>query len=203
MSSARVAQVRAVLVELTENGQKLVHILDVIDASGAEDEAARTGVRNVLKDMQARGELASAGRGIVSFVPGAEFGMRCNTKSYDRMWRIIRTENAGWTAVQVRSLARVPQTTLGDYLRWLVQEGFVAQCGVKDRSRLYRATQKARGQRETPYPPRLIKDKYAQARRAVCRLVRIFMEHEPALQRDKIEAECRTILEGVKNEESI
>lgn len=196
-------QVRELVDALSGGGKEMVSTQAICAAAGAEDDKEKAKVREALRNMVKRGELVRRRPGVFSFRAQAAQNVKQHSESYQRMWRIIRTENAGWTVAHICSTTRVPSTTVSEYVRWLYKEGFIALCGKDGRARLYRSTGKARAQREAPYPPRTRPDAFAPARSAVCRLVRIFMEPEPSARLDEAEAQCRTIMDNLKNNQSV
>ena len=115
---------------------------------------------------------------------------------YIRIWRAIRASKPGWDYYKIVQVARVNYTTLRRYCGWLKEEGYIAPHGRTGNVLQFKATPKARQQRETPFPPSGNKDPFEAERNAACRLVRRLMEadpYQPAI-REKIVKEANTIL---------
>lgn len=188
------SQLRTLANALSNGGKKPVTTQMLCAALGVDDIPGKARVRRSITSMVKRGEMERIKDGEFRYVPQKAAAIGAYGESYKRMWRIIRTEKAGWTVQEIAGTTRLHCATVGDYCTWLEQAGFIVRCGKQGNTRIFRATQQAREHRETPYPPSSPKDSYAKERSAVCRLVKMFMDPNPGLRRAGIIAECRTVL---------
>lgn len=195
-------QIRALAQTLSENGKREVSTQMLCTALGANDTPTKARVRRSVNHMVKHGEMERVRDGLFRYVFGKALAAQRYGEAYKRMWRIIRTEKAGWALYDVAGLARADHSTVGQYCRWLEREGFISRCGKKGNTILFKSTEKAREQRETPYPPVPSRDPFEKERNAVWRLVKVFMQPNPADSRDKIINECRAILARFEQEES-
>lgn len=195
-------QLRELARTLSEDGQKEVTSSALFLAIGAVDVGMKARVRRSLTHMVERGELTRVKNGVFRFSTQADQITKRYGDSFPRMWRIIRTENSGWSIRTIAGTTRLHPSTVQAYCQWLEEEKLITRCGKKGNAFLYRATNKARLQRDTPYPPVLPKDPYAKERSAACRLVRLFMNIDPGKNRENIITECRAILARFEQEEN-
>ncbi|WP_237559936.1 winged helix DNA-binding protein [Desulfohalovibrio reitneri] len=193
-------ELRPVIQGLTRGGKKSFTAGLLIEALCLEDEQDKAKVRRRLEDMKERRELIRVERGTYTWNPHAATR---GGELYERIWRAIRAKKPGWTFRDVSQVSRASYTHVAKYVRWLEAEGYVARHGKSGKSYAYRATQKARDQRKTPFPPKPITDPFAQVRNAACRMVRALMERDPYQPnvRQRIIEDCRTVLARFNEEE--
>lgn len=151
--------------------------LQLAAALGLETESQKQVMRRRLHELVQRGEAERIAHGQYRYKTGAE--PRRQGESYNRMWRIIRTENAGWAMARIAMLARIDRTMVNRYTRWLLDECLVEKCGRQGNTALWRTTAKGREQRETPWPPVDLPDPYAAERQATARLCQILLTKNP------------------------
>lgn len=166
----------------------------LFEALGADDEAAKARVRRQVTHMVRRKELVRVRDGVFTYNPAA--APRRESTSYERVWRAVRAGKPGFSVADLVQITRFSERQVRDYVRWLLEEGFLAEHGANGNLKLYRATQKARDTRSTPLPPVGVKDPYEKERNAACKLVRLLMERDcgkPAVARRIVE-QCRAIL---------
>lgn len=193
-------QLRDLARNLSDNGRIEITAHSLFRALNAEDTATKARIRRSITHMVEHGEFERIQEGVFRFRPGAADAAKRYGESYQRMWRVIRTENAGWTMNAVAGTTRLHPSTVTEYCKWLEKAGYIARCGKKGNAILYRATGKAHEQRATPYPPVLPKDPYSKEWSAACRLIRQFMDANPAQNRETIINECRVILARFEQE---
>lgn len=177
---------------LSDNGRRAVSTLALCAMYGAEDIATKARVRRSIEHMVNRGELVRVEPGVFSFHPDKAELVQRDGISFRRMWKIIRTERAGWTVADVAATTKLHSTTVNNYVRWLEEQDFISRCGKQGNTRLFRATEKAIQHRETPYPPVLPKEPYRKERDAAIRIVRELMKVAP--NESAIAEGCRILL---------
>lgn len=156
------------------------HVITAVQLAAVldlETESQKQVMRRRLHELVQRGEAERIAHGQYRYKPGTE--LRRQGESYGRMWRIIRTESAGWTIARVAMLSRIERTMTDRYTKWLLEEGFIEKCGRDGNTILWRTTAKGREQRETPWPPCDLPDPYAAERQAVARLCQILLTKNP------------------------
>lgn len=200
MKTAWASQIRTLADTLSEGGKKTVSTQMLCAALGITGTPAKTRVRRSITCMVKRGEMERIRDGEYRYFPKKATAIGAYGESYKRMWRIIRTEKAGWTVNGIASTTRLHSSTISEYCKYLEQEGFIARCGKQGNARLFRATQKATEQRETPYPPCAPKDTYVKERNAACRIICAFTKPNPALDKERIITDCRAILARFEKE---
>jgi hypothetical protein len=194
MKTVGMTQLREVIQRLTENGKKNITNAMLYETLGLEDEAAKARMRRRITDMVQRSELERIEQGVFKYNPKAQ--PQRNSEMYERIWRLVRAKEPGWSYQDMAARTRASYTMVNRYCNWLLEEGYIARHGRDGNTRLYRQTAKAKENRQTPYPPVAPTDPFEKERSASCRLVRLMMERDPyqAGVRKKIEKECRTIL---------
>lgn len=160
---------------------------------GLETAADKAVLRSKMRDMRRRGEIQRVRPGVFTYHPEAV--ERREAVGYQRVWRAMRSARPGWTMADMAQVTRMSYSMVRKYGNCLHAEGFIAPNGRQVNTRLWRITAKGREHRETPYPPRAIKDPYANERSAACRLVRLLMDQDPGRPgvREKIVKETRAI----------
>ena len=201
MSAIWADQLRALARKLSDNGKKEVTTRALCEALGVTDINGKALVRRSITHIVRHGEFERIAPGVFLWRGDVAGVMKRDGERFRRMWRIIRTEKAGWQIADVAAITRLHQATVASYCRWLEKEGYLKICGKRGNARLFRATDKAFRQRETPYPPSAPEDPYGKERSAAARLVRMFMEPNPAICRDKIITECQAIIARFEQEE--
>lgn len=151
--------------------------IQLATALGLETESQKNVMRRRLQSLVQQGEAERVAYGQYRYKVGAE--PRKQGEGYNRMWRIIRTENAGWAMARIAMLARIDRTMVNRYCTWLLSEGLVEKCGRQGNTALWRTTAKGREQRETPWPPKDLPDPYAAERQATARLCQILLTKNP------------------------
>lgn len=194
MRSLEMDHVRGVVRGLSRAGKEEVTNALVAEALGLQTEPEKARMRRRLNEMVRRNELIRLAPGRYQYDPKACPDRRTG-ESYQRIWRAVRSAKPGFSAQDLSQVSRVGYTQVRRYLSWLQEEGFVARFGANGNTLLYRGTALARDQRETPFPPRPIKDPFETERSAACRLVRLFMDRDPYQAKGKIIKECRAILD--------
>ncbi len=200
MAATRVEQLRKLAKALSQDGKLEVTSQALCAELGVTDVETKALVRRSITHMVRHGELERIASGRFLYKAGAAAAMERAGESFRRMWRIIRTENTGWSIAGVAALTRLHQATVSGYCRWLITEGYITICGKRGNTRLFRATDKARQQRETPYPPAAPEDIFSKLRNAANRLNRMMMEPNPDVCREGILAECRAIVAHFEEE---
>ena len=200
MKTTWASQLRSLATTLSDNGKKPISTLLLCASMGADDVATKARVRKSVSEMVKRGEFERIRDGEFNYIPKKAAIAGAHGESFRRMWRIIRTEKAGWTVQDIASTTRLHSTTVSHYCQYLEREKYIARCGKQGNTRLFRSTRKAAEQRNTPFPPSAPKDAYAKERNAACRLVRLFMDPNPSLNRAGIIDECRAILARFEKE---
>jgi len=201
MSVPAVPAIRAYIRETCPRPGNQVSYSDLYQVFGLKTEKEKGRLRSKLKDMIVRGELIRVRPGVFTYHPKAV--NQREGQGYQRVWRALRSARPGWTMQEIAQVTRMSPSMVRKYGNWLHGEGYIAHHGRRGNTRLYRATAKAKDRRETPYPPRSIKDPFAGERSAACRLVRLFMARDlarPAVRRRIVE-ECRLILQRFEKEE--
>ena len=195
-------QLRGYAAALSENGKRHVSTLALCAMYGAEDTATKARVRRSIEHMVTRGELERVKPGVFSFHPDKAQLVQRDGLSFQRMWKIIRTERAGCNMADVAATTRLHNSTVSSYVRWLEEQGYVARCGQKGNTRLFRTTEKAFQRRETPYPPVLTKEPFRQERDAAIRIIRELIKATP--NEKAIAESCRVLAArfGSQNEKS-
>ncbi|WP_319543189.1 hypothetical protein [uncultured Pseudodesulfovibrio sp.] len=176
MKSVTMDQLRDVIQRLTEGGKNTISNAMLYEALGFEDEVEKQRMRRRVTSMIKKSELIRISPGWYSYNPKAQ--PQRNGEAYMRVWRLVRSKNPGWSMHDMATVTRVSYTMVTRYCGWLLEEGYLARHGRKGNTRLYRATQKAKEQRDTPYPPIAPSDPFDKERSAACRLVRLMMERD-------------------------
>ena len=202
MGGGWVEKLRELALKLSEDGMREITTKALCEALGVLDSERKALVRRSITHMAHHGELERVAPGVFLYRSDVAGVMQRGGERFRRMWRIIRTEKAGWQISEVAAITRLHQATVAGYCRWLEQEGYLKVCGKRGNARLFRATSKAFSQRETPYPPSAPEDPYDKERTAVARLVRMMMEPNPGICRDKIITECRALIARFEEEEA-
>lgn len=186
-------QLRRMVLELSDRGKKEISTLGLCAAVGAEGVEAKAKVRRAVNHMVRRGELTRMSSGVFCVERTRIREAERYGQGYKRMWKIIRTERAGWTIANVAGTTGLHTSTVSEYCNWLLAQGFVVRSGKRGTAALYRATEKAAQHPATPFPP-VKADRYGAERDAAARLARLFMEPSLKAHQDKILEECRIIL---------
>lgn len=171
-------RLRGAMSALSGNGEHIVSNTMIYEAFGLgpghEPEKAR--IRRRVNEMVKRKELTRVRPGVYEFNPRA---LLCQGEEYVRVWRAIRAEAPGWTYQDLTQVTRVSYTFVQRYCAWLEGEKYIARHGRKGNTQFWRATRSAHEQRNTPYPPRQIKDPFEQEKSAAAKLFRAMMERDP------------------------
>lgn len=173
----------------------------IFEALGVDDESAKARVRRQVTHMVRRKELVRVRDGVFTYNPQAAPRRTC--ASYERVWRAVRASRPGFSVADLVQISRFSERQVREYVRWLLDEGFLLDHGMDGNTKLYRASFKARDTRETPLPPVGVKDPFEKERNAACRLVRFLMERDcgqPAVKRGIVE-NCRAILARFEDKE--
>ena len=155
------------------------------EALGLTDEPAKARLRSRISEFVRRGELVRVDGHEGYYTYNREAMPRRTGESYGRIWRAIRASKPGWAYSEISQITRIEYTMVRRYCQWLYEEGYIVRHGKKGNTQLWRATQKARDQLRTPYPPIVPKDPFEAERSAACRLVRCLMEADPSKPRIK------------------
>lgn len=203
MKSVGMTQLRELIQGLAEGGKKQITNAMLYEALGLEEPDEKARLRRRVTDMVQRKELIRIKQGVFKYNPKAQ--PQRHGEMYIRIWRLVRSKQPGWSIQDLATITRASYTMVLKYCRFLLEEGYIAKFGKEGNTQKYRATGKAKDQRDTPYPPVAVKDPYEKERGASCRLVRQMMERDlsqPGV-RKKIIKECRTILARFESEENI
>jgi len=195
-------RVRLVIQGLSVGGKKNVTNALVFEALGCAIEPEKARVRRQINDMVRRQELTRVEDGVFTYNPKA-VGKR-QAEYLHRIWRAIRSAKPGFGCKDLASVTRASYTHVMRYCAWLKEDGYLEPHGMRGQTRLYRATEKARQQVETPFPPRRLNDPFDSPKREALELVRLFLmgdPYQPAV-RTKIVENCRAILARFEKEES-
>lgn len=200
MRTGTADQIRLAVRSLAASGSREISNALVYEAMGCGTREEKDRVRKQITELVARGELERMGRGWLRWTGRGE--PERGGETYNRMWRIIRTERTGWDCTHVAHVTRVNLRGVQRYVAWLVAEGLVAERGKRGNTRLYGVTQEGIEQRVTPFPPITRAMPHEAERAALCRLVRLFVEGNLGERsvRERIAAECRTIIDGMNME---
>lgn len=202
MRTFEMAMLRRTVQNYTQNGKRELDNKGLAQVLGLTSEAEKARMRSRLGDMVARKELIRKGAGRYEYNPKANPDGQVH-ESYHKLYRAVRSSKPGFSASDISQVSRVSYTQARRYINYLESEGFLKRYGRNGNTLLYRATQKARNQRETPHPPVAIKDPFESEKSAALRLVRQFMEedlYQPAKRRKIIE-NCRLILSRFEKSE--
>lgn len=201
MRTPEANRVRLVIQGLSVGGKQTVTHALVFEALGCADEPAKARVRRQVNDMVRRKELTRVEDGVFRFNPDA-VGQQ-QGELLQRVWRAIRSAKPGFSYQDLASVTRVSYDHVRRYCLWLAEDGFLKRHGMRGPSQLFRATEKARQQVETPYPPRRINDPFEAEKRSALELLRLFLLHDPyqPAMRSKVVENCRAILARFEKEE--
>lgn len=201
MRTPEADRVRLVIQGLSVGGKQTVTHQLLFEALGCSDEPAKSRVRRQVNDMARRQELIRVEDGVFRFNPHAVGKQQ--GEFLQRVWRAIRSAKSGFSYQDLASVTRVSYDHVRRYCLWLAEEGYVGRHGMRGAAQLFRATEKARQQIETPYPPRRINDPFEAEKRSALELVRLFLLHDPyqPAMRAKIVDNCRAILARFEKEE--
>ncbi len=177
-SSFEMDQLREVLSGVTENGQRPVTNALLFEAfkMGNGMEREKSQLRRRLNHLVKRGELVRLEPGKYTFLPTPKTR---NGEMFQRIWRAVRSSKPGFSVGDIAQVTRADYTTVMKYFKALEAEGYLARHGQQGNTRYYRATIKAKEQRETYYPPLEIKNPFEKECGAACRIVRALMERDP------------------------
>lgn len=185
---------RGVITALSKNGKDKVTNACIFEAFGLQSEQEKAQCRSRIAGLVRLHELKRIEPGIYSHSPKS---MKLDGVSFVKMWRATRIQTKSFQMSYIASISHYNVSTVSKYLKFLLVEGFIRRNGKKGVNKLFYVTPKGREQRETPYPPKPIKDPFAKERAAISRLARIFFErdlYQPTAQ-EKIVKECKTILD--------
>lgn len=165
----------------------------IFEVFGLTESKEKDSLRGRMGDLVKRRELIRLAPGLFTYNPKAAPAR--SGESYIRIWRAIRAYSPGWSCQDLAQVTRFGISQVQQYVRFLEAEGYVARHGRKRNTKLYRATQKAKKQRDTPYPPTRPTDPFATEKSAACRLFRALMgdPSQPAVAK-RIETECGIIM---------
>lgn len=201
MRTPEMDKLRIVIQALSKNGKEMITNTMIYEAMGLDNENDKARLRSRIRDLLKRKEL-------IRIEPGKyNYNQKADTsrwgESYIRIWRAIRVQKSGWTFKKIAQVTRVSYSQVRKYCKFLFEEGYIERFGKIGREQQYRTTTKTKEQRETPFPPRTIKDPFAREKAAAVRLVRVFLEMDPCTlaARKRILEECGAIIERFKKEE--
>jgi len=200
MASVRMDDVRKVLCELSENGKKEVSTSMILDALGLTESGERDVTRRQLVHLVRRNEAIRVKPGLFRYNPAA--APKRSGEGYIRVWRAIRAQRGGFTFKDIALITRYSYSFVVKYSKYLLEQGLIERFGKKGPNMQFRITQKGRETRETPFPPRGIKDPFEKEKKLVLGLVRIFFEGDvcqPA-RKEKIISICEELLSRFKQE---
>lgn len=168
--------VRTAMQALGKDGQEISYRL-IYEALGAKCEAEYAIVRSRVSDMLRHGEVKRIRPGCFIY----DFKHRPReAKTYEILWRYVRTAKPGWTVSECAMMTRVSYSRALRYCTWLEEAGYIQRIG-KDakQASTWRATQKADRSPETPYPPLNATDPYAKERSAAASIARLMLCADP------------------------
>ncbi len=172
-------QLRIAMKAMGAGNDGVVTIALLADVLGLETESQRQILRRRVSALATRGEVEKVAFGQYRYIPGSEPSR--NGKNYQRIWRLIRIQQPGWTRVDIAALARCHRTVVDRYGAWLEGEGFVVKAGKRQGTALWRTTAKGLEQRETPWPPLdNSPEPYMAERAAAGALATILLTQDPA-----------------------
>ena len=129
MKTTWATQLRALATTLSDNGKKPISTLMLCAALSADDVETKARVRKSVSEMVKRGEFVRIRDGEFNYIPQKAAAIGAYGESYRRMWRIIRTEKAGWTVQTIASTTRLHSATVSHYCQYLEREEYIARCG--------------------------------------------------------------------------
>ena len=158
---------RSVLAQRLSEGQSVTTQDELMEALSVLPEERRR-VYEAIRQLKRRGELTAEGNGF-RYLPEA-----APEPLSDRIYRVIRAFKGGFTVDQISSTAEVKPDRVRNVIAMLVGAGYLTESGKKGQSKAWLAAPKCRN---TPTPPRLnyAQGEFMQERRAVAKLVEIFM----------------------------
>lgn len=173
--TAKMEQLRATLRAFCPTGadREAVTVSALAAVMGVQTDERQT-LRKRIRDMLQRGELRRVKTGWFVRVPHNEPGRF--GESPGRIWRAVHVQAAPFTARKISQISRCSVATVGHYLSWLAQDGYVEFAGYENRSRRYSVTPKGKFFREIPYPPSLFVDPTEAERVACWRLMQLYHE---------------------------
>jgi hypothetical protein len=194
MSRPKAAEIRLAIQALCAKRGDRVSYAQIFRVFNLTDPDDKDRTRRKIGDFLKRGELQRVEKGVFTYHPEAIKPHQA--QGLQRLWRAIRAEQPGWTTADLAQVSGMSRNHCQKYCRWLASEGFITPHGRDGNTKQWRVTTKGRDHRETPYPPRAVKDPFQAEKNAACRLVRCLMARDPGkpVTRKKIITECTTIL---------
>lgn len=162
-----VTAAREVLARRLADGQLLTTQDQLMEALSVLPEEKRR-VYEAIRQLKRRGELVAEGNGF-RYLPEAS-----PEPLSDRIYRVIRAHNGGFTANDISSTAEINPARVRNFIESLAASGYLKEVGRQGQAKIWMATQLCR---DTPKPPRLnySQGTFIMERRAVAALVDIFM----------------------------
>ena len=188
-------RLRKTVQSLCQSSNDLVSNARLYEVFGLEGDDERARLRSRIGDLVKRKELVRVADGIYSYNRHA--APKRDGECFLRIWRAVRCQAPGFSYQQISLVSGREIKGVRQYMKFLIQEGYIAEHGRKGNTRLFRVTQKGKARRDTPFMPRPIPDPFQKERDAACRMVRALMDtdpHQPKTQ-SQIAADCRIILE--------
>jgi len=162
-----VVMAREVLSKRLSEGFTVTTQDELMEALSVLPEEKRR-VFEAIRQLKRRGELMAEGKGF-RYLPEAS-----PEPLSDRIYRVIRAHNGGFTASDISSIAEINPARVRNFIESLAATGYLKAAGRQGQTKIWMATQLCR---ETPKPPRLnySQGSFVLERRAVARLVDIFL----------------------------
>lgn len=162
----------------------------------------RDRIRRRCNQLVRTGELERIRPGLYRYNPGA-----APAQAHDKvssMWRAVRSAAPGFAAQDVARVSGAAYNYAIKYLKFLETAGFLRRHGRSGNALLYCLTAQGRAQRQSPLPPKPIRDPFEEERRHVHELVGLFLlrdPYQPAVRNQIVES-ARAILARFDKEES-
>ena len=193
MKNEKMDKMRTVCRTLGEGGETFTNAqIYAAMGAGPEDPQRRDRIRKRVTSLRQVGALEWVARGEYKYVGD---DTRRDAPLLTNAWRAVKAAKPGFAVNDITKRSGASHSHVCGWFRHLEKEGFIQRMGRNGNSILYRATPLTAETKETPLPPKELRDPFATEREAVCELVQIFMvgdPYQPGAQA-KILKHCRTI----------
>jgi len=192
---------RLVLLGLSEGGKRTVSNKMLFEALGLTTEAEKVRVRSSMGRLLRNGEATRVEDGVYRL--SLREADPNTIKALRKIWRAVRAAKPGWTIADIKLVSGACTECARDYVNWLIGEGFVVRHGKAGNTLKYLTTMRGQETRETPIPPREVKDPFAREKNATVAMLQAMLSkdlYRPAV-RAKIVENCKAILARFEKEE--